>query len=887
MRFHRRVSRAVRIVLMLLLTFSSIAAPASGVEGSLESSASAAAVSPGDTGVAPEPEVVAAPEPEPGSEFPPASLSPTETRGDSEEELLPSVSAEILATVQPLAEVDLGLDIMAMPENPGVYFTGGSVPLQIVLLGQSTNVHTRPEVMWTDGTNVCVAVKSTHRMDNMTLQTRRVPPATMLPPATATDFHAYPQPDYPQYQPISVDGAVYHPTGGLTGNTADSHWTVFHFPIESIDFGADLTYGYALFSTYVGQGHWVSGSFTVMAPRTSVTITKTWVDGPMTDPVDIDLERRIPGNGAWEYVDTFTFTPPSSTVVVDDLLMTDSLGRPYDFRVVEPNTGDGYELTYTPTRDAATGAFTLAATNTYTPPIVPIVATKVWEGGPAAKPAVTLQLFQDGVAWGDPAKLIHPDLTYTWNVPKTKLDGTPYTYTVQEVADPANPIPYTSAASGLTVTNTYVPPLRSFTGYKAWVGGEALGDRPAILLQLYRGATPEGDPVPFPHGKLSHTWTNLPATDFDGNPYNYHVSEVAVPTGYSESISEDGTTVTNTYTPGSTNITARKIWTGGPLPKPDIRFQLWRTHEVEGTVKAPDQDPVTLKHPTVSHTWNDLPSHATDGRPYTYTIEELEVPENYVATYTTDRLTVENRYVSPRLDIDVVKEWDGGDPDSRPTVDFQLLRNGVAQGAVKSLIPGGAAVTWNVPANDSNGVAYTYDVSEIVPTMWDYQLKSEASTTGDMTLTFTFVNEEAPRGKLTLTKQVFAHDGTPRTGSRNFQATVTGPGLPEGGRRVVLNPTRPVVIEGLEYGTYRVVEDPHVNYATTYPAQEVTIDFFDRTGELTVANTELPRGVLNIVKIHQGADKGYALDPAQEFDIRITGPAGYSLETTITSGSRV
>lgn len=83
---------------------------------------------------------------------------------------------------------------------------------------------------------------------------------------------------------------------------------------------------------------------------------------------------------------------------------------------------------------------------------IEITGTKVWVGGPKAKPTIELQLFRNGEAFGEPVKLKDGTTTYTWkDLYKTDTNKNPYVYTVQEVGTPSE---YNKVEKDLTVTNT-------------------------------------------------------------------------------------------------------------------------------------------------------------------------------------------------------------------------------------------------------------------------------------------------------------------------------------------------------------------------------------------------------------------------------------------------
>ena len=79
----------------------------------------------------------------------------------------------------------------------------------------------------------------------------------------------------------------------------------------------------------------------------------------------------------------------------------------------------------------------------------------------------------------------------------------------------------------------------------------------------------------------------------------------------------------------------RKIWIGGPEPRPNIRIQLYRDGEPYG-------ETVRLYYPNTTYTWKDLDKTDPDGVDYVYTVDELALPAGY--TKKVSGLTITNTY---------------------------------------------------------------------------------------------------------------------------------------------------------------------------------------------------------------------------------------------------
>ncbi|MFC7685866.1 Cna B-type domain-containing protein [Ureibacillus sp. GCM10028918] len=331
-----------------------------------------------------------------------------------------------------------------------------------------------------------------------------------------------------------------------------------------------------------------------------------------------------------------------------------------------------------------------------------VTATKVWVGGPIEHPTIELQLYKDGVAVGEPKKLVSGETTVTW----TGLDiCDECNYTVDEVNVPTN---YEKSISedGLTITNTYVSPKTEITGTKVWVDGPA--EHPMIELQLYQNGNVYGEPVILENGETTYTWRDLDETDIDGNEYTYTIDEVTVPENYVRTLSEDKLTVTNTFVVG---VTVTKKWVGGPETHPVIQVQLYQQVSEDGEKKA-FGEPITLENGTESYTWEGLPETDGNGQKFIYTVDELNVPQNYKKTVVGHTIT--NTYVIPKTSVTATKEWVGGPSNRRPTIELQLYRNGIAYGEPVVLVNGTTSYTWtDLDKTDFQANPYTYTVDEV------------------------------------------------------------------------------------------------------------------------------------------------------------------------------
>ena len=359
-----------------------------------------------------------------------------------------------------------------------------------------------------------------------------------------------------------------------------------------------------------------------------------------------------------------------------------------------------------------------------------ITGTKVWKDGPTPKPTIYLQLYRNGDKHLEPVVLANGSESHIWeNLDLTDNSGENYEYTIDEVDEDGNsyePENYEKSISddGLTITNKYIISTTSVTGTKEWVGGPST--KPTIELQLYRNGVAFEEPVTLVNGTTSYTWENLDKTDKIGEDYKYTVDEVNTPENYGKSISDNGLEITNTYESPKNDIVGRKNWVNGELNRPEvITFQLYR--QIGDAEKEMVGQPVELPKGTYEYNWKDQDRTDTDGRKYTYSVEEIGVPENY--TKVEEGMVVTNTYVIPKTDITASKEWING-PSTRPTIELQLYKDGVALGEPVVLENGVTEYTWtDLDKTDLDGRIHVYTVDEVeVPNNYIKEVSEDGLT---------------------------------------------------------------------------------------------------------------------------------------------------------------
>ena len=347
---------------------------------------------------------------------------------------------------------------------------------------------------------------------------------------------------------------------------------------------------------------------------------------------------------------------------------------------------------------------------------------------------------------------------------------------VDEDGNDWTPADFSKVEEGMTVTNTYVPPTDDLLGTKIWMPEDLLDEHKVpVWFQLWRyigddptAAVKVDDPVEINAEPWTYTWANMPTHDANGNAYTYFVTEVDedgndwTPEDFSKV--EEGMTVTNTYIPPTDAIEAEKVWVGGPSPRPNIWFQLWRTWTRAGTTHhepVPGAEIKLLADGTLKVHWTNIDLETIIGIPYTFYVKEVDaegndfVPENY--SKIEAGLKVTNTYVIPTDGVAKAnKVWVDG-PAPRPTVWFKLYRQiaggtpeAVPGAEIKELADGTTEVTWtDLEETDFDGNAYTFSVREVDADGNDFTPEHYTKAEDSLTVTNTYVS---PKIDVTVTK---------------------------------------------------------------------------------------------------------------------------------------
>lgn len=593
--------------------------------------------------------------------------------------------------------------------------------------------------------------------------------------------------------------------------------------------------------------------------KTSFTTTKEWLDVPegvIIDPVQLVLVKDgVDVVGSEQVVSS---TSPNATWTNLDRFNED--GSLIEYRAKEKVVQDGFVVSY--------NTDTTKISNRYMSHDA-IVVNKLWNGGPAIKPTVTILLYQkrgEIETLYDKYELLDGQIDLVIEgLPKSYFDSKTntyldFSYRIDEVDNLPN---YQKLVEGNTITNTFIPFSKTYT--KEWTGQALVEEqRPTVYFQLYRQTSEEAvkEAVNVPQlvdETLSVTWNNLEQyAGMDDNntkiPYIYTLEEVDVlgnifaDPNYSVKVDDRLNKVTNTL--NTISFTATKLWENGPTTHPEVQIQLYRNEQPYG-------DPVWLRDPQTEHTFTNLLEFDPDGVSYRYHVDELTSLIEY-RKELVDSQTIKNHYQIQPMNLIMSKSWVGG-KNIQATATFTLLADDLPAHHLGTMEDGkyipGQRVNPITLSNTENEIVFLnlpktkVDGTEIVYTVIernDDQFNSVKTTYGfKNTYIIQPTNiryEKIWVGGSALEVEAKIHllaDGQPayHTGSFNQEGTYVPGALVESisiknGDSLVLFSDVPVTTPEGEVIVYTVVEDSITNYSSKIEKSTITNTYTSPTQDV-------------------------------------------------------
>ena len=417
------------------------------------------------------------------------------------------------------------------------------------------------------------------------------------------------------------------------------------------------------------DGYNITNSYT--PETTTVSGSKTWEDGDNQDgkrPASITVNLLADG----QKVNTQT--------------VSEAEGWSYNFTGL-PVYKDGQRITYTVTEEAVPGYSTnlngYNITNSYTPEKTEITASKTWndsdnqDGKRPTKISIKLLKTVGGVKTEVASKEV--TAADQWQTKFENLpvyeNGQKIDYSIEE-DDVAG---YTKEIKDFTVTNSYTPEMIKISGQKVWDDADNQdGKRPAsVKVKVKNGDTVVDELEVTAANDWKFESKALPKYAA-GQEIAYTVTEEAV-ADYQTKI--DKFTITNSYTPQSTEYAVTKVWDDannqdGKRPA-SITVQLYRSVNGEEPVAVAGKTlTLTVADKADANTWKasftNLPQF-DKGQEITYSVKEDDATvaalkeKGYSPKVEGQKIT--NSHTPEQVKVSGQKVWDDADDQDgkRPT----------------------------------------------------------------------------------------------------------------------------------------------------------------------------------------------------------------------------
>ena len=409
------------------------------------------------------------------------------------------------------------------------------------------------------------------------------------------------------------------------------------------------------------EGYNITNSYT--PETTTVSGSKTWEDGDNQDgkrPASITVNLLADG----QKVNTQT--------------VGEAEGWSYNFTSL-PVYKDGQRITYTVTEEAVPGYSTnlngYNITNSYTPEKTEITASKTWndrdnqDGKRPTKISIKLVKTVGGVKTEVASKEV--TAADQWQTKFENLpvyeNGQKIDYSIEE-DDVAG---YTKEIKDFTVTNSYTPEMIKISGQKVWDDADNQdGKRPAsVKVKVKNGDTIVDELEVTAANDWKFESKALPKYAA-GQEIAYTVTEEAV-AEYQTKI--DKFTITNSYTPQSTEYAVTKVWDDadnqdGKRPA-SITVQLYSSvNGKEPVAVAGKTLTLTADNEAAANTWKasftNLPQF-DKGQKITYSVKEDDATVAALKekgySPKVEGQTITNSHTPEQVKVSGQKVWDDAD----------------------------------------------------------------------------------------------------------------------------------------------------------------------------------------------------------------------------------
>ncbi|ORO45256.1 Cna B-type domain-containing protein, partial [Streptococcus oralis] len=395
-------------------------------------------------------------------------------------------------------------------------------------------------------------------------------------------------------------------------------------------------------------------------------------------------------------------------------------------------------------------------------------------------------------------------------------------------------------ANSTTFTNVYTPAKTQVPVKKVWNdSANQDGKRPeSITVKLLADGVETGQTRELnAANNWQATFTDLDA-DKGGTPISYTIEEVSV-AEYESKVTGDastGFTITNSYTPGKTQVPVKKVWNDSE--NQDGK----RPASVTVKLLADGQDTGKTLELNKDNNWSgsftDLDVNKA-GKAIKYTIEEVSVAEyeSKVTGDATTGFTITNSYTPAKTSVSVKKAWDDKDNQDgkRPaSVTVKLLADGQDTGKTLELnAANGWAGSFTDLDADKGGTPIQYTVVEV--TVPGYTSK----VTGDVASGFTITNSYSPETvDIKATKNW--DDANNQDGKRPTKITINllADGQKVDSKEIQAAPDGTWSVEFTKLAKYKAGKE--IKYTVT---EEAVAEYESTITDFTITNKYAPKAI--------------------------------------------
>ena len=399
--------------------------------------------------------------------------------------------------------------------------------------------------------------------------------------------------------------------------------------------------------------------YTYVSPKAPVSIVV-----PKENGKPIEVKAVLTRNGVKVEPETVVTVNTGETANFGNLDSTDANGNPYRYGVeIKPSENglpEGYSI--------QNGKVVYTSPKTTFEKLVPK------ENGKSIP--VKVKLLRNGVEVQGKEVIVNTGETARFtDLDKTDANGNLYTYDIKVEAIDNGNLPEGYTVDKATGKVTYTSPKIVVTKDITVIGGnkELLPSSIKAIISNDRGLEEKEVDATLNREKTAYVVNeSLDKTTASADKITYTVVPKTDITNYTK------TADTYTYVSPKVNVTVEKNWVNGETVIPEtITAKLKRKIASDNTYTFV-QDVTVRKDNNWRLVVSNLEKTDANGNDYTYIVEEETNVDNFNAGY--NGLTITNTYVSPKKQLDLRVDVNGGDKNTLPqTIEVEIIDNSDSQ----------------------------------------------------------------------------------------------------------------------------------------------------------------------------------------------------------------